>query len=225
MGQTGVDVTGKQVFASTLKHVELAFMTTDQCAFQYASNSNRTTPVLFDDSMLCAWDKGQGACNGDEGGPLFDLTAKVLVGVTNLVPDPVVGTPDVHDCVPNAVNGGNVLPSVYTKIAEKWTWIKGTICADHSDPKPNFCPTPTAKPVSMPSYSTGMKSPKVPKVTVVINSPTTVPITQPAPTESNTVPSQISAIHNSAALSSSISLNFLTHLIAGLTFCFTLNVL
>ena len=82
--------------------------------------------------MMCAYDPGKGPCDdddcagngpcgGDDGGPLFDATENVLVGIVSY-----------YYC------GGSV-PSVFSQIANQWTWIKTTICADHSNPKPDFC--------------------------------------------------------------------------------------
>ena len=74
-------------------------------------------------SMMCAMDKGQGACHGDEGGPLFDANVNILVGIYS----GSIGCDDY--------------PGVYSRISNQLTWIKNVICADHSDPKPDFCVT------------------------------------------------------------------------------------
>ena len=96
---------------------------------------------------MCAWDLGQAACTGDEGGPLYDGTAKVLVGITNKVPN-VDGA-----CTPNATNGGAPVETIYSKVAQRFGWIKDTVCNDHSSPKPAFCPqaAPTIQPVAKPA--------------------------------------------------------------------------
>ena len=132
---------------TVLNHVELAFVPVNVCAFDWASNAGGIPPVLFDPSMMCAWDLNQAACTGDEGGPLYDGTAKVLVGITNKVPN-VAGA-----CTPNATNGGAPVETIYSKVAQRFGWIKDTVCNDHSSPKPAFCPqaAPTIQPVAKPA--------------------------------------------------------------------------
>ena len=80
---------------------------------------------------MCAADSGKDLCGADDGGPLFDVTENVLVGVASW------GYCD-----------GSV-PVVFARIANQWIWIQTTICADHSNPKPEFCPT--SRPVSQPA--------------------------------------------------------------------------
>ena len=74
--------------------------------------------------MMCAADTGKAGGNLDEGGPLFDATENVLVGMYSF-----------HST-------RSTFPSVFSRISNQWRWIKTTICADHSNPKPDFCPTP-----------------------------------------------------------------------------------
>ena len=120
---------------TVLNPVELAFVPVNVCAFDWASNANGIPPVLFDPSTMCAWDLNQAACTGDEGGPLYDAKAKVLVGITNKVPN-VGGV-----CTPNDLaNGGAPIETIYSKVAGRFGWIKKTVCDDHSSPKPAFCP-------------------------------------------------------------------------------------
>ena len=81
-------------------------------------------------SMMCAKNPGQGASHGDDGGPLFDANRNVLVGIVSL-------------------------GDVFSRIANQWTWIQTTICANHSNPKPDFCAQAktTQKPVLTSSSS------------------------------------------------------------------------
>merc|ERR1711937_399572 len=85
------------------------------------------------DAMMCAGDTsdgGEDACQGDSGGPLYDKNADTLVGVTSWG----IGCA-LED-----------YPGVYSRISDQWeSWIKPTICDNHSSPKPDFCssdPTP-----------------------------------------------------------------------------------
>merc|ERR1712110_548984 len=82
--------------------------------------------------MMCAGDTnngGEDACQGDSGGPLYDEENDLLVGVTSWG----------YGCALQQY------PGVYSRISDQWSWIKTTICDNHSDPKPDFCssdPTP-----------------------------------------------------------------------------------
>ena len=104
-------------FPNVLQEVELKYVTDDDCD---AAWSPLGVGVSILPSMMCAADTGKGPCNGDDGGPLFDATENVLVGIISR-----------YYC-------DGSIPSVFSRIANQWTWIKTTICADHSNPKPEF---------------------------------------------------------------------------------------
>jgi hypothetical protein len=92
-------------------------------------------------SIMCAADPGQDSCQGDSGGPLFDSDSNTLVGVVSWG----IGCADAR------------YPGVYSRISNQWdAWIKPTICANNSNPKPDFCgsnpaPSPVSAPVAPPS--------------------------------------------------------------------------
>ena len=61
------------------------------------------------------------------------------------------------------------LGEVFSRIANQWTWIQTTICANHSNPKPDFCPIPkptaekpTAPPTKPPKPARPPMKPKKP---------------------------------------------------------------
>lgn len=70
------------------------------------------------------------------GGPLYDSDNNLLVGAVSWG----------YEC---AMNG---YPGVYSRVSSQATWIKNTVCTDHSHPKPNFCSgfslPPTPSPVA-----------------------------------------------------------------------------
>ena len=96
--------------------------------------------------MMCTNNPGKDTCYGDDGGPLFDATENVLVGI-----------------VSNYRCGGG-LPSVFSRIADQWGWIQTTICADHSNPKPDLCPSP----------------PTTGQIPTPVTKPTATPVSNPA---------------------------------------------
>ncbi len=116
-------------YPDNLYHVELAYVSQATC------NSNYGGGILS--SMMCASDPGQDSCQGDSGGPLYDANTnvKTLVGVVSWG----------NGCAQTGY------PGVYSRIANQWTWIKTTICADHSSPKPDFCGSSVGVPSRKPS--------------------------------------------------------------------------
>jgi secreted trypsin-like serine protease len=99
-----------------LMAVELSHVSKDQCAAAY---KNPITPA-----MMCGSDPGQNHCNGDSGGPLMDAdNNNIQVGVVSFV--------STDSCLTS--------PAVFARISDQWTWIRDTICNNHSHPKPNFC--------------------------------------------------------------------------------------
>jgi len=137
-------------YAKELRHVELGYVPNNVCNQQYGGNAIRG-------NMMCAADPDQDSCQGDSGGPLFDANPGVeaLVGVVSWG----------YGCAdPN-------YPGVYSKISNRWTWIKNKICGNHSDPKPEFCsnnpiqPQPTPSPIKSPTTGS------TPSPTVAVDSP------------------------------------------------------
>merc|ERR1711933_654130 len=59
-----------------LMHVEVSYVTNDQCDADYAQ-------IDITDDMLCAADPGKDSCHGDSGGPLWDEEDNLLVGVVS----------------------------------------------------------------------------------------------------------------------------------------------
>ena len=95
---------------SFIQQVELTYVEQHTCDVMFGGNMIRP-------SIMCATDIHQGACHGDEGGPLYILV-EVYSGSIGCAQD---------------------VPGVFARIANKGTWIQNTICNDHSDPKPEFC--------------------------------------------------------------------------------------
>jgi hypothetical protein len=114
-------------YPSQLMAVELAYVTQDTCNVAW---SNGIYP-----SMMCATDPGQSGCFGDSGGPLMDAeNNNIQVGVVSW------GNENCNDAT----------PGVYSRISNQWTWIRDTICENHSSPKPDFCAmAPTLMPVTI----------------------------------------------------------------------------
>ncbi len=125
-----------------LNHVELTYVPQDTCIASYGSN-------MILPSMMCAADPGQDSCQGDSGGPLYDASVQTLVGVVSWG----------NGC---AIPG---YPGVYSRIANQWTWIRTKICANHSLPKPDFCPSdkPTRKPSRKPTRKPTPRPTNTPK--------------------------------------------------------------
>ena len=110
-------------FPNVLQEVELKYVRNAVCD---AAWSQYYSGLSIVPSMMCAADTGKGPCNGDIGGPLFDATTNVLVGIVSF----------------GFCDASYPYPVVFSRIANQWHWIKTTICADHSNPKPDFCPPP-----------------------------------------------------------------------------------
>lgn len=71
-GNTNVD---DPYYPLKLQHVDIPYMTNDECRNQ---NYN---PLWITDDMMCAGSAGYDACHGDSGGPLFDVSAAKVVGI------------------------------------------------------------------------------------------------------------------------------------------------
>ena len=93
-------------YPNVLQEVQLKYVTNAVCNATFSPFGISILP-----SMMCASNTGKAVCDGDEGGPLFDATKNVLVGI-----------------VSNYLCGGG-LPSIFSRIANQWTWIQTTICA------------------------------------------------------------------------------------------------
>lgn len=118
----------------SLMHVELDYIPNKVCNDQYSSLEEN----LINESMLCAGRENKDACHGDSGGPLFDETNNAVVGVVSWG----------HKCAEPG------FPGVYASIGSEWNWIKSSICAIHSAPRPAFCPShPTSAPTPLPTIS------------------------------------------------------------------------
>jgi len=87
--------------------------------------------------MLCASSPGRDACYGDSGGPLMDSNLNTQVGIVSFG----------NSCA----NSG--YPGVYSRISDQWSWVRRTICDNHSSPKPNICRAPTLSPTKRPIAS------------------------------------------------------------------------
>jgi trypsin len=132
-----------------LKHVETKYVSNSNCNNMYGGG------ILA--NMMCSADPGQDSCQGDSGGPLYDSDSNTLVGVVSWG----------YGCADPSY------PGVYSRISNQWdAWIKPTICANHSAPKPDFCgsnpaPTPVSPPVSPP-----VSAPVSPPVSAPVSPPT-----------------------------------------------------
>ena len=131
--------------APFLREVEVKYAAEKTCIDAYGAGK------IFP-SMMCASDTDgtnpiQGSCNGDSGGPLFDANFKVLVGINSWGNNGRGGLCEAAN-----------FPGVYARIANQWPWIQTTICADHSLPKPEFCPqTKPARPSMKPKKPANKK--------------------------------------------------------------------
>lgn len=124
-------LTSGGIDADELMHVELGFVTRNQCNTNYSGED-------ITSNMMCAADDNQDSCQGDSGGPLFDADAQKLVGVVSWG----YGCADPR------------YPGVYAQVSSQFDWIRTTICNDHSTPKPGFCEdTPTSAPTLPPNKS------------------------------------------------------------------------
>ncbi|KAL7448475.1 hypothetical protein ACHAWC_000651 [Mediolabrus comicus] len=70
--------------------------------------------------MMCAYKKFTGACNGDSGGPLFQVDKDGEIG------DYPTQVGIVSWGIPCAIPG---YPDVYTRVSYYAEWIKETVCS------------------------------------------------------------------------------------------------
>jgi len=100
----------------TLQEVDVSYIDSDQCKEDF-------WPYLTKNMMCASNTGGKDACKGDSGGPLFDKTNDMVVGVVSY----------------NDGQCARDRPMVYARVASQWDWIQSTICNDHSFPQPRFC--------------------------------------------------------------------------------------
>ena len=67
------------VCPDNLKHVELKYVSNQSCCTNYDGYSCSE----ITSNKICATSPGQGICNGDSGGPLYDSSSQKLVGVVS----------------------------------------------------------------------------------------------------------------------------------------------
>jgi secreted trypsin-like serine protease len=118
-------------YTSRLMHVETKYVDNSRCNSMYGASRIKT-------NMMCTADPGQDACYGDSGGPLFDSDSNTVVGVVSWG----------DGCADSRY------PGVYSRISDQWdAWIKPTICANHSNPKPDFCQFTSSGDCANPRYA------------------------------------------------------------------------
>jgi len=115
-GDTDADERGAN--PDHLMHVIVQYIPNQKCAI-LINNS-----LSFDEGEMCAAADHQGPCNGDSGGPLYDVDNHILVGVVSR------GT---RPCAQ-----GNK-PSIYSRLAVEWNFIKDVVCDNSSGDLPFFC--------------------------------------------------------------------------------------
>mmetsp|Transcript_9172 Transcript_9172/g.17272 ORF Transcript_9172/g.17272 Transcript_9172/m.17272 type:complete len:440 (+) Transcript_9172:110-1429(+) len=108
------------IMSDRLLHLEQNFLSNDECVQAVADS----TSFNITSHVMCAVhnDSLKSPCYYDGGGPLYDISAKKLVGIVSTGAD---------DC--------KSYPTVYERIGPVYEWIKGTICREHSEQKPSFC--------------------------------------------------------------------------------------
>ena len=121
---------------------------------QQQCNARYTT---LTSDMICAVSDSppDGTCSGDSGGPLYDPTNNMIVGANSWGKSPCGGTdPSVFSRVGEQVSQQSVIRcsdndtftrpflSLSLSYIQFESWIKPTICNNHSLPKPDFCPDP-----------------------------------------------------------------------------------
>jgi len=134
-GTTSTDPSSP-TFPTRLQEVEISIVNENIC--------QQSRPIT--ENMICAADPGKNSCNGDSGGPLYDKSNGVLIGVVSSGPQP---------CAPQ-----NGPPGIYANVASQYDWITSTICNAHDDPKPSFCESaPTSTPPPIPAPTTPPPTP------------------------------------------------------------------
>ena len=112
------DTTSDVSYSSVLNHIELQVLSNQDCESSggYADGSYFSYSELITDSMLCAQDEGQDACDGDAGGPL------------------VIRTTNGDDIQVGIISAGlgcaeEPFPGVYSRVSEAYEWIQGEVCS------------------------------------------------------------------------------------------------
>lgn len=133
----GLGDAGDYYNSNVLKHVDLKFVTQEDCNAIFADPYG----FLIPDYMMCAAstneDGYEGPCWGDGGGPLFDRDEGTQVGMISY---------GVELCEEA------VAPSVYSRISAVFPWIQQTVCAGTDDPDSEpLCEGYTLPPTLSPS--------------------------------------------------------------------------
>lgn len=112
------DTTSDVSFSSVLNHIEVQVLSNEDCDSSggYFGGSYASYSGYITDSMLCAQDEGQDACDGDAGGPL------------------VMRSCDGDDIQVGIVSAGlgcaeESFPGVYSRVSEAYDWIQGEVCS------------------------------------------------------------------------------------------------
>ncbi|XP_054165112.1 venom peptide isomerase heavy chain-like [Oppia nitens] len=100
---------GKQ--ADKLQMVKLPIITNKKCQKMYGDLSLEDQLTIYDTNM-CTWFKGRDSCEGDSGGPAFQVknNKNILVGIISFG----------WDCADHH-------PGVYTRVSDFLDWIKTNI--------------------------------------------------------------------------------------------------
>lgn len=145
--------------ATTLQHVDVPYITNDECRTMYPSSWIR-------DNMICAGyeEGGKDSCQGDSGGPLVSIDertgAHTLVGVVSFG----------IECAKKGY------PGVYARVSSAEDWIKKVVCDDwESDAKICGTSAPTATPSESPSATPSASPTASPSV-----SPSAAPTASPS---------------------------------------------
>lgn len=114
-----------------LRHFQVPYVTDSVCADRYTSYYD-LGPSIMCAGVLPTDPKPPKSFDIMAGAPLIDPFSRKLVGVASL----------------------GDKPETYAKVSDQWeSWIKPTICQNHSSPKPDFCAEsePTGLPAAEPS--------------------------------------------------------------------------
>lgn len=133
----GLESIGPNRIPDVLMHLEKKYVSFDECSRLY--HIFEKDWIKMDRTMICVKNDFdfRSACFGDSGGPLYDATAKKLVGIVSTGPP---------DCAR--------LPIIYASIASEVQWIKETVCELSSTTyKPSYCDKYTDAPFYTPSPS------------------------------------------------------------------------